>query len=770
MNYKTIKDIEVDINEDISLIIGKNNIGKSNVLKAVELFFKNIITKETIVNIEDFRYQSKVIRIRVTFSNIKEYIENIENTMKMISKKARVNQQELKEYENEYKFIKLFEKEKEVTIELKIQAQDLKNEKQFSIITKISENARNEYKKYIKIREILEEHKDMRKNYIKEESKWYEYEKINLTNENILIWKEEEYKFKNIEKIEKIENLSDDYYENELIKLIQKTQKFLYIPAYRGGKNERESAINKIFDIIIDEIVDKRSNSNEYDIIANALWGSGRNGNKENCLESVTKGRMDLLRDALKLESISNISDISFKEYEKNEIKRQILRILLGTSNIMLNDGIETSFESKGTGIQSSFMISLMKALSNIEFRDSLNIILVIEEPEAFTHPQLTREIIEKIIETNKESKYQFILTTHSPVIVNYIDAKKIQRFTQEINAKQKETKNITNKSISISNSDWNLINRMSDLNMSEIVFADYVIFVEGEGDRICLQNILKYLIPNKIHQISIISLGGCEQILRTKKLLDFFNLKWIFIVDKDSLIEKEIKSVEVDLQNIDEISEQYELRDSAKENWEKVLKNNLVKNIKIEFESPDNLKHAALFKRINELTKSDIIREKSRLFKLISDSIQSEFVIDEKANEILRKFNEELYKLEIPIFSLISDLEGFIINKETFAIAESIYEKYWNESYKAYVVETELYEKNLKLECLRRKLGSKTFQLKKPSKKALEKKKPHIPIEIIGNYLESLSSSKENTTDELYKAFPSLRHLVEIIEKEFSL
>ncbi len=220
MNYKTIKDIEVDINEDISLIIGKNNIGKSNVLKAVELFFKNIITKETIVNIEDFRYQSKVIRIRVTFSNIKEYIENIENTMKMISKKARVNQQELKEYENEYKFIKLFEKEKEVTIELKIQAQDLKNEKQFSIITKISENARNEYKKYIKIREILEEHKDMRKNYIKEESKWYEYEKINLTNENILIWKEEEYKFKNIEKIEKIENLSDDYYENELIKLI----------------------------------------------------------------------------------------------------------------------------------------------------------------------------------------------------------------------------------------------------------------------------------------------------------------------------------------------------------------------------------------------------------------------------------------------------------------------------------------------------------------------------------------------------------------------
>ena len=41
-NYKTIKNITVNFSPDITLVVGKNNIGKSNVLKALEIFFNNI--------------------------------------------------------------------------------------------------------------------------------------------------------------------------------------------------------------------------------------------------------------------------------------------------------------------------------------------------------------------------------------------------------------------------------------------------------------------------------------------------------------------------------------------------------------------------------------------------------------------------------------------------------------------------------------------------------------------------------------------------------
>lgn len=71
-NYKTIKKLNVDFYKDITLIVGKNNIGKSNVLKAIEIFFEWVEKRKVLSTLDynDFRKNSTQINLSVTFDEV----------------------------------------------------------------------------------------------------------------------------------------------------------------------------------------------------------------------------------------------------------------------------------------------------------------------------------------------------------------------------------------------------------------------------------------------------------------------------------------------------------------------------------------------------------------------------------------------------------------------------------------------------------------------------------------------------------------------------
>lgn len=767
-NYKTIKRLSVDFFNDITLIVGKNNIGKSNVLKAIELLFLWLEKKDLSNHLDsqDFRKNSTQIIISANFVEVDILIENLKNYLIKESSKSRPNQDTIKYYENLYRSFQLLEnKFHELCIKLIIpRNEDVAN---LEIIKSTASSKINKYLELINKRNIADKkfHEILKQKQQEDSKGWFEYKWLKILKENdsyFAIYENQKIDITS----EYINKINYNSFDKNVIEYIKLTQKFFYVPAYRGGKSERDEAINKLFDIIIEDLVhSKRGNSKDYDTVTDAIWGTGKNSNIYN-LQSVIGNRLKSLTEDLKNDSISSIKEIEFQPYSNEDIRKQILKIMLGNTNIFLNDGIKTSFETKGTGIQSSFMITLMKALSKIEFEDNVSIILVIEEPEAFAHPQLIREIIDKISQEFKNQLFQFIVSTHSPVIVNFVQSNRAQRL--HFNDTTQSTTNITNlKNINLCEEDWNLIDRVGDVNLSEIVFSDLVIFVEGEGDKIVFEKLLKIILPDFYSKISIISLSGNNQIYKLLKLLEYYNINWLMLFDKDSFVNKGDKSLDLQFESdLQKFFEDYQIGTEFQDNFRNVLKNQNVSKIKIAVQS--NTKIGETLSKLNEVYFADNVNDlRQNLYSIISNKLDETSFPELDAIEIAKNLNDEFFNHNIPFYSLSSDLEGFVINEKTKTSVEEVYKKYYENSYNDFQKRLKNSSEQEYIHELKKVFGSKTHKLEKSSS---DKKKPHIPIEIINNHLQKIYDNDIlKYRDAIYDSFKELKSFTDYIVKRLT-
>lgn len=191
--------------------------------------------------------------------------------------------------------------------------------------------------------------------------------------------------------------------------------------------------------------------------------------------------------------------------------------------------GKRGSIEKLGAGTRSIYIFSLLEAY--IERDNSVNSIILIEEPEIYLHPQLQKVVSEILYRLSK--KNQVIFSTHSPNMLFNFSSKQIKQVVadEEFNTTIKEDVDI------------DIILDDLGYTANDLMNVSFVFIVEGKQDGNRLPLLLEkyyseiYDDQGMLKRISIIPTNSCTNI-KTYANLKYINklyLKDQFLMIRDS-------------------------------------------------------------------------------------------------------------------------------------------------------------------------------------------------------------------------------------------
>ena len=340
-----------------------------------------------------------------------------------------------------------------------------------------------------------------------------------------------------------------------------------------------------------------------------------------------TEDIRNLLSGAIAHKSIS----FKFLNDTKNELFKNI--------EIFVNDGIDRPLHEKGTGIQSAIIIALFSLYCN-NFHSNSSL-LIAEEPELYLHPQAKRVIsseLDKFIYDSAGTERQLIISTHSTEFLKNVEPYNIIRVTkidQENCTVAQQIDKVTFGSLDTE------LKRFLWSNNTELFFADKVVLVEG-GEVFLIPSIVdKLLKKNQVldyENISVTRINGKGSFLGYVKMLKCFNIEYLIVGDLDCF-EDEVEKL-VTYLKLDSIKSEIKLvKDSLSEmDVDYVGIKDRVKGI------PQNLDANLLESVFNKIANKTINAEDEELNSVIK-YMESRHKKGIKEGYILKKMSKEEYQ-----------------------------------------------------------------------------------------------------------------------------
>ncbi|WP_423494521.1 ATP-dependent nuclease [Microbacterium esteraromaticum] len=229
-------------------------------------------------------------------------------------------------------------------------------------------------------------------------------------------------------------------------------------------------------------------------------------------------------------------SELPFRERElgiKLPDSRHALRGMLQQAVITSRDEIEVSIAERGTGFQSAMVLGILRYVASRSKQSSGKVVFVIEEPEAFLHPQTQRAMAQILRDISKDA--QLLVTTHSPVLVDSFSVGRIVRLPLSPSGMTHSAKRRD-----FSAADEGRLTRYCDATNSELVFANAVVIVEGYGDKLVIDYLLERITGGSgghyAMGIAVIEASSIDTIPHLLHLAQIFGVRAYVVTDKDGV------------------------------------------------------------------------------------------------------------------------------------------------------------------------------------------------------------------------------------------
>lgn len=224
----------------------------------------------------------------------------------------------------------------------------------------------------------------------------------------------------------------------------------------------------------------------------------------------------------------------------------------LGT-DVHLDDGVRTTADRKGHGLQRAMMFALLRAWAAtlragrksdddgevVPRKQSDSVIFAMEEPELFLHPHAQRRLAAALREISKTDQHQVFLCTHSTHFVDLThykemaivgkDNPKVGSYLRQCTKELFDGEDIQEQKDRFHMAQW--INP----ERGEIFFSRRAIFVEGETERVLLPYLAKKL---DIYdpEVSIIDCGSKHNLPLYIQIANAFQIPYLIVHDEDPL------------------------------------------------------------------------------------------------------------------------------------------------------------------------------------------------------------------------------------------
>ena len=223
----------------------------------------------------------------------------------------------------------------------------------------------------------------------------------------------------------------------------------------------------------------------------------------------------------------------------------EIHELLTQNLQVEVNDGSKGDISTKGHGLQRQLIyraIRLNAALikgevnwANVEnvLPDFPPIILAFEEPELYLHPQAQLAFYDDIKKLSSHD--QIFVCTHSTHLVDIEDfegIKILRRDSLHAPSKICECKEDLFGDLTLKKRLG--LAKLFDANINKMFFADKIIIVEGDEDVIAIMQTARDSCNCFTHRVTIVNAGGKERIPSLQRILNNFKIPYSVVYDLD--------------------------------------------------------------------------------------------------------------------------------------------------------------------------------------------------------------------------------------------